>query len=170
MHAWVGQREPVFVEHAFAVEQEVEVERARGILKLAHAAVTPLDRKQSVEERVGREGRLHHHDGVDEVWLLQESHRRRPIERRSRDEPCLGQRADLHHAARDVLARGVEVAAQGHEGDLPHRTSRSTHCSPPGSPTISAPATGRLRRGRRRRVPVPVPGSSIPLRVSSLAC
>src|SRR5207249_8625684 len=57
LHAGVGNEEPGLGDHAIAVEQEIEVERARRIGKFARAAEATFLGERSEERRVGKECR-----------------------------------------------------------------------------------------------------------------
>ncbi len=90
VHSRVGNDESRLGDDLIAIEQEVEVERARGAGGFARAAEARLDREQLIEQRQGAQSRLDFCDRVDKVGLLAHADRRAAVERRRADEACLG--------------------------------------------------------------------------------
>ena len=58
------------MEMRVAVQQQVEVERARGIAKLALAAMAVFDIQQRIQQCARSEGGFHLGHGVDEIRLV----------------------------------------------------------------------------------------------------
>src|SRR5262249_21696082 len=84
VHARMRYHELRLVDAGIAVEQEIEVERARGIGEAALPPVPRLDRLELAQEFPRPKGGVQLGDRVDEVGLRGIAHRCAAIERRAR--------------------------------------------------------------------------------------
>ena len=72
MHAWVGQGQLAVVEHRVAMEQQIEIEGARGVGNASHTAMTCFNRQKLVQQRKGRELGVDGDHSIDKVRLVEE--------------------------------------------------------------------------------------------------
>src|SRR5207302_5751396 len=108
--------EPRFVDDGVAVEQQVEIERARCIGKAAAAAMLRLDGLQRLKQPLGAKRRLEQRHGIDEWRLRGVSERRGAVQRRSLYEDALRDASQVLERLRNLLHRPAEVRADCHVG------------------------------------------------------
>ena len=92
VHPRMRHRESRHVHAAASVEQEIEIERARGVaprLEVAAPSRATLDRVQRVEQRPRAQRRSDLDDGVDVVGLRRLADDRRPALPRPAVSRCL---------------------------------------------------------------------------------
>src|SRR5437870_665016 len=141
-----------------AVEQEIQVERARTIADAARsiAAVRALDRLQVREQLARRERRLRQQRAVQEAALPARAADRLGLDpARHGDHAHAADARDLAHRAIEMIAAVAQVAAQADGGD----DERCAHVS--SSPAAGGgflPSTARAR-----------PNSTYPLKTMNRA-
>src|SRR5437867_3062104 len=141
---------------AIAVEQQIEVERARGVGKLARAAEAPLLGEQRFQQGPRGERGLDFGDRVDEVELRDHAHRRAAVKRRCGEEPRPRQLGERSKGAAHLWFGVTEIRSQAYEGFrrrclLIHRKQSSTRFRLRAEG--AAPSRARRRRGESRPVP-----------------
>src|SRR5690242_17173466 len=95
VHARMGKGEALGREHLLAVEQEVEVERARRVGKRPLAPVARFQLDQCGKELARGQGGAKLGHAVDEIGLRRVADGRGAVERRACRDPGAGQRVDL---------------------------------------------------------------------------
>lgn len=144
--AGVRNHQTRLVDLAFAVEQEIEVERARRVARAAAlAALTSLDLEQCFEQFARRQARANERHRIEVGTLLAGPHRRTFVDARGEDAMHPGQRAQSGEARRDVALALAEVRAERDVGDgvggriRLHAAMVQLHCSPVAPPADQPP-------------------------------
>lgn len=108
----------LFADPDIVVEQQVEVERTRRIAKVSLSTKMSFDGKQRLEQVFGVEGGFECGNGVDEVGLTVDSHRRRAIERRKAQQPEIGLHGEGFTGRPHLQHRIGQVGAKCDEGPV----------------------------------------------------
>src|ERR1700694_1077260 len=116
MHPRMRYDEPGLAHDGVAIEQKVEVERARRVWKAATAAVACLDALQRLEQGRGGKRGVEQRDGIDELRLLGVPERLRAVQRRSLYEGRLRDAPQVLERLFQLLDRLSEVRAHSHVG------------------------------------------------------
>jgi len=145
----VRQRDPVILEHGVAVEEEIEVDRARPMapVGVAHAAHAAFDEQQVPQEGLRLEFGLEHRHRVQEVGLLEVPDRRRVVERRALHQLGGGKLRNLLDRGPDLPLAIAQVRAErhvrhGHDVTGFRRTPMPSISTSTTSPDVSAPCFG----------------------------
>ena len=118
MQARVRHPQTRHIDHRIAVQQQVQVQRARAptLTGDAMAAELGFHRQQQVQQRARCQRRVHERHGVDEVGLVLPAPRRRAVEARHRAQrhtAMHGQRLDGSSQGTDGIA---QIGAQANGG------------------------------------------------------
>jgi hypothetical protein len=118
VHAWVRHAELWAIDHPLIVEQQVEVEGARGMVELATATEATLDDEQHFEQLLRVKHGLNGRYGVDEIGLATDPHRRRAIKRRDLQQSRFGQIGQRRCGGAQLGPRIGEIGAERDESQV----------------------------------------------------
>ena len=116
VHAGVGDDEPGLVDHAIAVEQQIEIERARRVGKLAPAAETPLGGEQRLQQSPWSEPGLDCGNRVDKVRLCADADGRAAVKGGRGEEARAGQLGERREGAAYLGFPVADIGPQSYEG------------------------------------------------------
>src|SRR5258708_26633053 len=116
VHAGVGDEETRLGDHAIAVEQQVEIERARRAGKFAPAAETPLGGEQRLQQRPRRELGLDCGNRVDKVGLRADADGRAAVKGGRGEQSRAGQFGERRKGAAYLGFPVAEICPQPYEG------------------------------------------------------
>src|SRR5712692_2444100 len=151
VHAGVRDDEPRLGDHAIAVEQQVEIERARRAGKFAPAAETPLGGEQRLQQSPRSELGLDRGNRVDKVRLCADADRRAAVKGGRSEEARAGQLGERREGAAYLGFPVAEIGPQSYVGFprcrlLSHGEQSSTRLRLRAEG--AAPSRARRRRGR----------------------
>src|SRR5258708_457005 len=116
VHAGVGDDEPGLVDHAIAVEQQIEIERARRAGKFAPAAETPLGGEQRLQQSPRSEPGLDCGNRVDKVRLCADADGRAAVKGGRGEEARAGQLGERREGAAYLGFPVADIRPQSYEG------------------------------------------------------
>ena len=111
MHPWVRHAKPRAVDALSIVEQQIEIERSRRMVKLATTAELALDGEQRFKQGLRRQTAMQGSDGVDEVGLSADADRRSAVQRGQSLQPAVAQFTKCIARGAHLLLRIVEIGA-----------------------------------------------------------